>query len=118
MFLATPGLVEKILDIIQYFQPTHFIIKNPQTGRLKEQEFMKGIPYCDTTYCMYGTKYMKKTRIWNDANLDLKFCDGTCGSFANGKHTICVAKEVSGNIRRSMLPKKLMEVVYKQCIVF
>tara|TARA_R110002096_G_scaffold42128_2_gene113471 strand:+ start:69 stop:719 length:651 start_codon:yes stop_codon:yes gene_type:complete len=110
------NLVQRILDIIQYFQPNNFIIENPQTGRLKEQELMKGIPYCDATYCQYGMPYMKKTRFWNDANLKLKFCDMNCGSYCSIKkaHKLEISKNVSGNKKRSIIPKKLVEDIFKQ----
>ena len=30
------------------------MIENPQTGLLKEQIFMSGLPYVDIDYCKYG----------------------------------------------------------------
>ena len=45
--------VLKTLEIIEYLNPTYFILENPQTGLLKEQPFMYGIPYKDTDNCIY-----------------------------------------------------------------
>ena len=50
-------VVKKTLEIIDYFKPKYWIIENPQTGLLKEQEFMIWIPYNDIDYCKYGMPY-------------------------------------------------------------
>jgi hypothetical protein len=44
--------VLKTLEIINYFKPRIWLIEHPQSGLLKEQEFMKGLPYFDIDYCM------------------------------------------------------------------
>jgi site-specific DNA-cytosine methylase len=36
-------VVQRTLDIIKYFEPTFWIMENPQTGLLKEQELMSGV---------------------------------------------------------------------------
>ena len=33
------------------FNCQYCFIQNPQTGLLKNQDFMDGIPYCDVDYC-------------------------------------------------------------------
>ena len=62
-------VVRRTLDIIHYFKPKYWIIENPRTGLLKDQEMMNGIPYLDIDYCKYGMPYRKRTRLWN--NIDL-----------------------------------------------
>ena len=57
-------IVKKTIEIIEYFNPRFFVIENPQTGLLKNQEFMKDFDYKDVDYCKYGTKYRKRTRLW------------------------------------------------------
>ena len=60
-------LVLKSLEIIEYFNPHLWFLENPQTGRLKEREIMKDIPFYDVSYCMYSDwGYEKKTRIWTN----------------------------------------------------
>ena len=59
-------IVKRTLDIIEYFKPKYWIIENPQTGLLKDQSFMHGIPYNDLDYCKYGMPYRKRTRLWNN----------------------------------------------------
>ena len=34
-------IVKKTIEIINYFNPKYFVIENPQTGLLKNQDFMK-----------------------------------------------------------------------------
>ena len=64
------SIVNRTLEIIDYYKPTYWIIENPQTGLLKQQPFMTHLPYSDVDYCKYGMSYRKRTRLWN--NLDKK----------------------------------------------
>ena len=59
-------IVQRTLDILEYFEPKYWIIENPQTGLLKDQLLMWGIPFKDIDYCKYGLPYRKRTRIWNN----------------------------------------------------
>ena len=59
-------IVERTLDILEYFEPKYWIIENPQTGLLKDQLCMWGLPFKDIDYCKYGMPYRKRTRIWNN----------------------------------------------------
>ena len=58
----------RTIEIIDYFKPSAWFIENPQTGMLKKQEFMNGLPYKDIDYCKSGMPYRKRTRLWT--NLD------------------------------------------------
>ena len=59
-------IVQRTLDILEYFEPKHWIIENPQTGLLKDQLCMWGLPFQDIDYCRYGMPYRKRTRLWNN----------------------------------------------------
>lgn len=124
-------LVLKTLEIIKYFNPSLWFIENPQTGQLKNREYMKDLPYYDVDYCMYSDwGYKKRTRIWtNKEYFDAKLCDGkgTCGNMIeinnekkqhktilgngyeiiDGKKTICNTKELRDKFRekKQMLHK-------------
>ena len=37
-------LLQQTLDMIEYFEPTHWLIENPQTGVMKDQIEMWGLP--------------------------------------------------------------------------
>ena len=61
------ALVAKCLEISRWFGCT-WCLENPQTGRLKEQPIMQGLPYTDLTYCKYDDyPYRKATRLWHSA---------------------------------------------------
>ena len=82
-------IVLKTIEIINYFENIYYFIENPQTSLLKNQSFMKDFKYVDGDYCMYGTPYRKRTRIWTNREYEsypLKLCDKNCGSFIDGKH--------------------------------
>ena len=66
-------MIEKVFEIIEYFQPKHYWIENPQTGRMKEY-INDLVPYVDVDYCMYGLEYKKRTRIWTNIPLEPKTC--------------------------------------------
>ena len=59
-------IVQRTLDILEYFEAKYWIIENPQTGYLKDQIMMWGLPFKDIDYCKYGMPYRKRTRIWNN----------------------------------------------------
>ena len=59
-------LVLKTIEIIGYLRPRWWAVENPRTGLLKSRPYMKALPYDDVSYCMYGFRYQKTTRIWNN----------------------------------------------------
>ena len=59
-------ITKRTLEILTYFEPTYWALENPQTGKMKEQPFMRDLPYKDIDYCKYGMPYRKRTRIWNN----------------------------------------------------
>lgn len=113
--------VLKTLEIIKEFKPKFWIIENPQTGLLKEQEFMKELPYFDTSYCKYGMPYRKQTRFWTNIPLKLSTCNKDC-NFMNGKKHIGSAgngrkKYTNKNYKKTekyVVPKQLCIEILKQ----
>lgn len=96
-------MVDKLFEIIDYFNPKYFIIENPQSGRMKDY-IPDIIPFSDFDYCQYGFKYRKRTRFWNNIGLDSKLCN-------KKKHIETVG---GGNHRRNKkdnyrIPEKLIE---------
>jgi site-specific DNA-cytosine methylase len=80
-------IVQRTIEIIDYFKPDKWFIENPQTGLLKDRPFMLGIPFTDVDYCMYSDwGYKKKTRIWTAVDYEGKLCNKQCGNIRNGIH--------------------------------
>jgi len=82
------SIVRKTIEIIDYFQPEYFFIENPQTGLLKEQDFMNRFRYVDVDYCKYGFPYRKRTRVWNNLTewKPRALCKRDCGSMMGNRH--------------------------------
>lgn len=80
-------IVQRTIEIIDYFQPDRWFIENPQTGLLKDRPFMMGIPFTDVDYCMYSDwGYKKKTRIWTSVDYEGILCNKKCGNIHDGVH--------------------------------
>ena len=79
-------IVKKGLEIINFVN-CPFVIENPQTGSLKNQNILNEIPFTDVDYCRYGFPYRKRTRLWNNINLKGKKCiKKECPFIVNGRH--------------------------------
>ena len=98
-------IVLKTLEIIDYFKPKYWFIENPQTGLLKKQDFMTGLPYFDVDYCKYGMPYRKRTRIWTNVKTwaPRPLCKKDCGQM-NGHRRKETAQRAPSN-RKSSWPK-------------
>jgi site-specific DNA-cytosine methylase len=102
-------IVLKTLEIINYFNPELWFIENPQTGLLKNQSFMEGLPYYDVDYCMYNHLIRKRTRIWtNKKDFNNLLCDKTCGLIKDNKHPQFSMMNIKG-INRLHLRYKIPE---------
>ena len=91
-------IVLKTIEIINYFKPKYWFIENPQTGKLKEQPFMRDFDYYDVDYCKYGFRYRKRTRLWcNLKGWEPKpLCKKDCGNIVSGKHIETAQRLPSG----------------------
>lgn len=59
-------VVQRVLEIIRYFNPAVALIENPGSGYLKQQPFMQNLNYFDVAYCRYADwGYRKWTRFWH-----------------------------------------------------
>ena len=101
-------MVDKVFEIIDYFNPDYYIIENPKTGKMKEY-ITDLIPYYDVDYCMYGLTYKKPTRFWtNIEGLEFKKCN-------HKKHDKDEAWN-KGKLERYKIPKKVIEMFFNAII--
>jgi site-specific DNA-cytosine methylase len=90
-------IVQQTLDILEHFVPKFWMIENPQSGLLKDQICMYGLPFNDVDYCKYGMPYRKRTRIWNNITAwkPRPLCSRDCNSMdSNRKRHIEVAQRI------------------------
>jgi site-specific DNA-cytosine methylase len=55
-------LVQKVIDIIEFYKPASFFMENPKTGLMKTRAVVAGIPFKDISYCKYGYRYKKSNQ--------------------------------------------------------
>lgn len=120
-------IVLKTFEIIEYLQPKFWFMENPDSGLLKNQEFMKDIPFVRTDYCKYGYPYRKRTRFWGSVEgLKLQMCKYDCNATddSGNKHITSIGshRKEGHNQDRSTLnqrfsiPPDLCREFYNHCI--
>ena len=59
------AIVQRCPDIIAYWKPRYYWIKNPQTGLLKTRDVIQRLPWKDVDHCAYQDPvlYRKRTRL-------------------------------------------------------
>tara|TARA_R110001606_G_scaffold388405_1_gene553699 strand:- start:506 stop:1090 length:585 start_codon:yes stop_codon:yes gene_type:complete len=105
-------IVMKTLEIINYFDCEYWFMENPQTGTLKNQSFMKDIPYYDVDYCKYNHIIRKRTRIWtNKQGWNNLLCKKDCDIIKDNKHPPFSNMNIKGENRlhlRYLIPEDLI----------
>jgi len=97
---GSDAMVQKTLDIMHHFLPCVWLMENPQTGLLKSRPVVDGLPYRDVTYCRYGARFKKPTRIWNNLGdfwhpRPLCSKHDPCPNVVEGRHPV-TAQRLSG----------------------
>ena len=118
------SLVQKVIEIIEYFNPERFFIENPQSGSLKDRPYMLGIPFVDMDYCQFcNWGYRKRTRFWTTVNGKDILCNKkTCPNMIGGRHKSAIGnckykQYVSENVKalhqRYSIPEKLIQTLFQ-----
>lgn len=110
-------IVAKTIEIIDYFKPNKWFMENPETGLLKDQDIVLGIPFYDVDYCMYSNfGYRKRTRIWtNIDNFNPKLCNKHCGNMTGKKHNKSCGNGKYGSTtlqERYRIPEQLIKDLF------
>ena len=111
-------MVDKVLEIIEYFQPKFWWIENPQTGKMKD--YLSDKSFYDVDYCKYSDwGYKKRTRIWtNIKGFTPQLCNKDCQNIVNGKHKNSSRNnnwDGKGTLERYRIPEKLIEELIDLC---
>lgn len=105
------AMVRHVLYLYEELDPVYSFIENPLHGALKDQPFMRELPYADVAYCAYGLPYQKKTRIWGrfpPAWLPRANC-------SHNRHpNIKGYKDAKA---RSVIPDRLCRSIARSCVV-
>ena len=112
-------MVDKVREIIDYFQPKFYWIENPQTGTMKT--YITDLPFYDVDYCKYADwGYKKRTRFWtNISNFEPKLCKRDCksikisGKTAQHKNLASNNHYVVVNGKRKIINTKKDRIKYK-----
>ena len=109
------AIVKRTIEIIQYFNPTYWMMENPQTGLLKHQSIVADLPYNDLDYCKYGMPYRKRTRLWNniEAWIPRPLCKKDCGHMNGNVHEQSAQQSPQihlASVRRRYLTRELYKV--------
>ena len=102
-------MVDKVFEILDYFNPEYYIVENPKTGRMKEY-ISQNIPYYDVDYCMFGLKYKKATRFWtNIKNFKYNKCNHKKHEFNIGGKGKVLKGGKSNRLHRYKIPENLIK---------
>lgn len=108
-------MVDKVFEIIEYFEPKYYLIENPSTGRMKEY-INDLIPFYDFDYCKFSDfGYKKTTRFWtNIPNLKTTRCKNDCNNLENGIHKKLITDVGGGGNRlyRYRIPQDLIQKIF------
>ena len=97
-------LLEKTIEIIDYFNPKYYFIENPR-GLMRKMGAVEHLPRYTVSYCQYGDTRMKPTDIWTNLEFDAKLCKNgaTCHEAApRGSKT--GTQGLKNNYERSKIP--------------
>lgn len=116
--VESDAIVQRVLDIVDYFKPKQWFMENPQTGAMKARDVVKGIPFVDAEYCKYGYPYKKSTRFWGTVeHLRLERCKYDCDFSDSEKrcHITAIGSCKPGPGNKDKNPDKLYQNVREVC---
>jgi hypothetical protein len=111
-------LVEKTIEIINYYNPTYWFIENPR-GMLRKMPIMEQLKRNSVTYCQYGDERMKPTDIWTNSSAWIpkptcKNGDSCHVSAPRGSST--GTQGLKNAYERSKIPSELCFEILKSCL--
>lgn len=111
-------LVQKTIEIINYFQPSYWFMENPR-GMLRKLDVVKDYKRNTITYCQYGDERMKPTDIWTNSNkwIPRPICkNGAPCHIAAPRGSRTGTQGLKDAYERSKIPNDLCIEILKSCI--
>ena len=111
-------IINKTLDIINYFKPKFFFIENPR-GMLRKMPIIKHLKRHTITYCQYGDDRMKPTDIWTNSHnwIPKQMCKNGDNCHISAKRGSKTGTQGRNNAyERSKIPTMLCQEILKSCI--
>ena len=105
-------MVDKVLEILDYFNPDYYIIENPETSQMVKY-INNLIPNYVLYYCNYGYDYKKPTRFWTNIKIkNIKKCN-------HKKHKMTIEHNTFGysvkaKLERYKIPSALIEDILSE----
>ena len=120
---AADELVAHTLKIIRFYtlRGCHFCIENPASSRLWKREvtmpLLMGCEYCITSYCSFGMRYRKNTRIASSFPLNLPRCPGAglCPAMIGSIHMEHAQRGGGGAINKYHTQDELHSIPSELC---
>jgi len=112
-------LVNKTIEIINYFNPKYYFIENPR-GMLRKLPIMEKFKRHTVTYCQYGDQRMKPTDIWTNSNnwKPKQMCkNGSNCHISAPRGSKTGTQGLSNAYERSKIPEKLCIEILNSCIL-
>ena len=85
---GSDALVQKVLDIIRYYNYPDYFMENPHSGLMKTRDVVAGLDMRVVDYCKYGKDYRQRTSIWTDTGWHPKrpLCQHDCAGSVGNRH--------------------------------
>ena len=117
-------MVDKVFEIIEYFNPEKWVIENPHSSRMKyyiSERWPQYNKFNDFSYCKYTNwGYEKKTRFWHNLDKTNCICKKDCDNLIITKcqrvHKVRmgVSKTVIDNGKIIRVNSKALREKYKE----
>ena len=103
-------LVDRMREVLDYFQPRWYWIENPWLSRMRD--YITDMPYVCVDYCMYSDwGYRKRTRLWTNIPFKPRTCDGSgaCGNMDGKRHRVNLINRGGYLFEKYRIPARLIE---------
>ena len=109
-------LVDRMLEVLDYFQPQFWWIENPWLSRMRD--YIVDLPYVCVDYCRYSDwGYRKRTRLWTNIPFEPRTCDGTGarGNMQGKRHQVNLIDRGGYLLEKYRVPAALIEELLGAC---